>query len=90
MDRSRRGRNYGVTNVLYHHTCVVRTVYLLLATIVLLCCQLVKITYDVIISCAISIPSQIKVVRRSRHISRLVQAEVVLIEPFSAPKGGMP
>jgi hypothetical protein len=90
MDRSIGGRNYGVANVLYHHTYAVSCVHLLLAAIILLCHQLVEITYDVVSSCAISVPSRIKDVRRSRCISRLVRAGVVLIELFLAPKGSMP
>jgi hypothetical protein len=89
MDWSRRGRNYGMTNILYHHTSIIRCMHLLLATVVLLCCQPVEITCDVISSGTICVPSWIKGVRRGRRICRLVQARVVLIESFPTPKSSM-
>jgi hypothetical protein len=63
--------------------------HLIGATIILLHCQLLNITSNVIRCSTISVKRWIKMIRCRYYIFRFLRARVILVEAISAPKSGM-
>jgi hypothetical protein len=73
-----------MTTVTYTHTCIIGSMNMLVATILLLHQELIKLTGDVDYSAGVHIPVGIDTIRRGHHVCHLLVAGEVPVKTLPA------